>query len=626
MVEGVASEVKKMAKKEATKGTVKNGRKSKDGMAYNANHNTLETTRRGQSHIDQKRLELNSYFQFKSDGSMLRIKGGHGGFDAKKHEKKIYDALYGEGLKARNERYTKTRHLERVRTIKDLYQDPKTAPLETIFQIGNSKDDMDPILRTNALTRAWAETVQVMQEKYGEHMKFLDAALHCDEAVDHIHCRVAFIGHDRHGFAVPSQNSALAAMGFERPDLDRPNSRYNNPTISFTDELRETFYQACERQGIKINREVQSYSQRQVEILEYKCDRYREENQALEQQAREARERAAAAEDRQQRAEEKTQAAQEALERVLGDTNTLKDEIKALRASQAALEAENERLTDKKDQTEKALEEVKAQGREVVAQNKQLREENKTLEDKNQKLENRQGKLEARLEEVTAQGIEISTKNKELRQANDQLTEKNKQLQEEIKQLQAEVDSLEMQLAQLRDSKAAAERETERAKADRAAALEAAQKLEKYQKQLFERQNSRLVKQYGTLEPQKEKKNLRGQVTQEARPECVIVCKKDLERVEDQARYNIHVHLTDATIKELDKKISENEIIQSLQSQVEQQQREITSLRVNNERKGQKLQDREWAVEQYENTLQMYGLGQYILGDRNRDRDEPEWK
>ena len=154
-----------MAQNGTTKGTVKNGRKSADGSAYNANHNTLEATRMQQSHIDQERHELNRYIQFKSDGSMSIIKGGQGGFDARKHEMKIYKDLYGAGLDAKNERYTKTRHTERCRTVKDLYQDPKTAPLETIFQVGNSKDNLDPQLRTQALTRAWAETVKAMQGK-----------------------------------------------------------------------------------------------------------------------------------------------------------------------------------------------------------------------------------------------------------------------------------------------------------------------------------------------------------------------------------------------------------------------------------------------------------------------------
>ena len=95
-----------MAQNGTTKGTVKNGRKSADGSAYNANHNTLEATRQQQSHIDTERQELNRYIQFKSDGSMYVINGGHGGFDARKHEMKVYKDLYGEGLEARNERYT----------------------------------------------------------------------------------------------------------------------------------------------------------------------------------------------------------------------------------------------------------------------------------------------------------------------------------------------------------------------------------------------------------------------------------------------------------------------------------------------------------------------------------------
>ena len=153
-----------MAQKNATKLTVKNGRKSKDGMAYNANHNTLETTRKQQSHIDQERTAQNIYIQFGRDGAMHFIKGGNGGFDARRHELRRYEQLYGAGLEARNERYKATRHDERCRTIKDLYQDPKTAPMETIFQVGNSKDDMSPEQRTQTLARAWEETAKLIHD------------------------------------------------------------------------------------------------------------------------------------------------------------------------------------------------------------------------------------------------------------------------------------------------------------------------------------------------------------------------------------------------------------------------------------------------------------------------------
>lgn len=572
-----------MTQKETTKGTVRNGRKSKSGEVYNANHNTLEATRKQQSHIDQERAGLNVYIQFNREGSMYVIKGGQGGFDARKHEMKRYKELYGEGLEARNERYTKTRHTERCRTIKDLYQDPKSAPMETIFQVGNSRDKMDPKIRTNLLIKAWTETVQIMQQKYGKNMHFLDAALHRDEAVDHVHCRVAFIGHDRHGFAVPSQNSAMNEMGIERPDLSKPNTKYNNPTITFTDELRETFYQACERQGIQIDRNVISHSKRQVEILEYKCDQYRKENQELEQEKQEHIQAARAAKTREQESEQRAQEAQRALEQVREDKNALNEQITALRASQAALEAKNEHLSDYNTKLEERKVEAIQEGQAIVAENQQLKEANK------------------------------------------QLVGTTQQLRQQVEQLQAEVDSLEIQLGNLQQSKAAAERETERAKADRAAALEAAKKMEEHQRHLFELHQSRLLRRYETIPAQKEKKNFRGQVTQEERGECVVVDKKDLERIENQARYNIHVHYTKATMKELDKKISENEIIQGLQAQVEQQQKEITSLRADNERKGQKLQDREWAVEQYEKTLAQYGLGQYILGRTDREY-EHYWK
>lgn len=41
----------------------------------------------------------------------------------------------------------------------------------------------------------------------------------------------------------------------------------------------------CERCGLEIDREVQNYSKRQVEILEFKCDKFREEMAEAKRQA-----------------------------------------------------------------------------------------------------------------------------------------------------------------------------------------------------------------------------------------------------------------------------------------------------------------------------------------------------
>ena len=72
-----------------TKATTHNKR-SRGGKAFNANHNTLERTREMQSHIDQTRFHENVYYRFTPGKKPERIPGGSGGFDATKHEKKIY--------------------------------------------------------------------------------------------------------------------------------------------------------------------------------------------------------------------------------------------------------------------------------------------------------------------------------------------------------------------------------------------------------------------------------------------------------------------------------------------------------------------------------------------------------
>lgn len=94
-------------KKQLDKASVHSGKANSQGLAYNANHNTMEEARSNQPHIDQERIRLNTYLQYMGDGSTNRFQGGKGGFDARKHELQRFKELYGEGLEARNERYRK---------------------------------------------------------------------------------------------------------------------------------------------------------------------------------------------------------------------------------------------------------------------------------------------------------------------------------------------------------------------------------------------------------------------------------------------------------------------------------------------------------------------------------------
>ena len=565
-----------MAEKKTTqtKASMRNGRASKSGGVYNANHNTLEVTRKGQPHIDDQKFELNRYWKFEQKDrsfTIHKLDGGKGGFDSRKHELAVYEKLYKDGLEARNERYTKEGHKDRCKTIKDLYSHPKTAPLETIFQIGNSQMLMDGTMQKEdmreKLTQAWDQTMRQVVAMGRGHVIPLDAALHCEEAVPHIHFRAALGATDKYGHFIPNQNKALEAMGFDgrNPETGQKD-RYHNPLVAYTDKVREVFYQECEKLGLTIDREVTSESHRQVEMLAYKCEAARKEVAAAQEQLRQM----------EVERDEAVRAAQDALKAIQRETDTTQGRLEALRGSEAVLAAKNEHLSEYNT------------------------------------------KLEERKAEVIQEGQAIVRENQQLKAVNEQLRKTDASLREQVKRLQDEVDSLTMQLGQLQLERIQLQAETERAKADRAAALEAAQEMEKHQKELFDRQNSRLVSECGTLPAQKEKKGFRGQVTQEARPECVIVAKEDLERVQDQARYNINVHLTEATIKALDKKISQNEIIQGLQTQVQQQHMELLHLRGENSRLTQQKQRDDWTIEQMEQTLGLYGIASPIQQQQHR--------
>ena len=332
-----------MAKK--TKATFTQRRGSRDKGAYNANHNTLEATRKGQSHIDEELMYLNRYIRFDRNGRPHSSQGGNGGFNATQHEKERYEELFGQGLEARNQRYIATRHKERCRTMSEIYQDLKTAPLESIWQVGNSHSDMSREEMRKALIDAWNLTFRELREKYGKNMIPLDAALHMEEKSVHIHYRVVMGATDSYGYFMPNQTQALKEMGFERPDLTKPKDRYNNPLISFTDGIREIFYRNCERCGLEIDREVQNYSKRQVEILEFKCDKFREEMAEAKRQA-----------------EVQQEAAKQA-EIVLGQTQQSIKELNAkitqLTAENTGLKVENEALKNQLADLNRQIDETK---------------------------------------------------------------------------------------------------------------------------------------------------------------------------------------------------------------------------------------------------------------------------
>ena len=327
-------------KKKLDKASVHNGRANSKGITYNANHNTLELSRSNQPHIDPGRINLNRYIQYLDGGAAIAHKGGEGGYASRKHEVDRYKQLYGEGLDARNKRYIASGHRERVKSVRQVYRAPKTAPMETIFQLGKKGSQTDESNRTQVMAGAWGDVLQHLHQQYGANLIPLDAALHRDEINDHIHFRFTLGARDKFGHFMPNQSAALEAMGFDgrNPETGKKD-RYHNPLVAFTDEVREVFYQACERRGVQIDREVTSGSRRQLELLDQKRSGLERELAATQEATQRAKQSLDAMETKQLLAEMEAEEASLAAERAIQSKNEAQAAEAAIR-EQARYEAE----------------------------------------------------------------------------------------------------------------------------------------------------------------------------------------------------------------------------------------------------------------------------------------------
>lgn len=263
--------------KTRTKATYHCGRTTKAGKVYNANHNTRTETRNGQNHIDHERTERNLLYRIENN-KLIPCRS----YDCIEFEKKRYSELFGDSLKAKNERYIKQRHKERCRDIDDLYRDSKKCPFEMILQVGKANDDMTFEEKVELSKKINIDFVREMHRRYGTNFVPLDLSGHLDEASPHWHYRATFIYKGKDGLEA-NQAKAFEELGIERPDMTKPVGKHNNPLMTFTEQARELYYEICERYGFEIDREVKNPSQKHKETLEYKCEVLEKEVQAKDQ-------------------------------------------------------------------------------------------------------------------------------------------------------------------------------------------------------------------------------------------------------------------------------------------------------------------------------------------------------
>ena len=205
------------------------------------------------------------------------------------------------------------------------------------------------------LMGAAAELISNMQNRWGNNIQFLTLSLHQDETgADHIHARMTFCALDKFNQRVPNQSQAFEAMGIQRPDPTTKEGKYNCPLITFSELIRQEFYDLCEKRGIVIDREVKNPSQKHLSVLEYKCKKMEEVVDILTTQKKELE--AVATEQAQMIVLAKAE-----IEQVRTERDTLRDQNSITRTIQEALQqpdisVEAEIIPEKKSLTGKVVE------------------------------------------------------------------------------------------------------------------------------------------------------------------------------------------------------------------------------------------------------------------------------
>lgn len=195
-------------------------------------------------HIDQSRVRDNLYWHWDQEDGDNNFEGA---------EERYYHKQFGVALAAQNKRHMAARQRNRVKTMSDWLNAKNTCPEETIWQIGNMTEDVDP--------EDFAAAVEELQEwltewsaAHGEPYKILDTAIHMDEASPHAHSRRVWQYQDVDGTWKIGQNKALAAAGVPLPNPSAPEGPKNNRKMTFDAMVRDKWMEICESYGYEIER------------------------------------------------------------------------------------------------------------------------------------------------------------------------------------------------------------------------------------------------------------------------------------------------------------------------------------------------------------------------------------
>lgn len=258
--------------------TQHNGRKGKSG-AYSVKHNDRDFDLEKADHIDSDLTQTNVTQHIYS-----RKRPEMTFEEAEKH---YYEKHFSATLEERNAKQIASRHKDRVMTMDDYRRSTRYCPEETIIQLGDRTKDIDKDILQGIIS----EQMKWEHDTFPQ-VKMLNIAFHYDEpnAAFHCHIRRVWVAKDDKGQEYVSQKDALKQMGVERPDKEKPESRYNNAKMTHSKACREHLLQLCRERGIEFEETPKEPSKSGKTLEEFKAERLKEEIKDLKEEHNELEE------------------------------------------------------------------------------------------------------------------------------------------------------------------------------------------------------------------------------------------------------------------------------------------------------------------------------------------------
>lgn len=242
--------------------TTHRGRTNKKGKPFNPKHNdrNFDLNAPTAAHIDKERTKDNKVFLYDADGNAVQ------GKTIEQHEIEVYEQRFGTAIAKQNAKNDAKRQSCRNKSIYDIYTGEKTCPEEIIFQIGRA-DEENQVDRATA-EACFGEWIEWHRKTYPQ-IHIMDVAFHYDETSDHAQIRQCYIGHDKNGDEVESQNKALTEMQVEIADKSKQSGQYNNKKMTYTKATRDKLIAICKSHGIEIEEVPKEASKSGLDLMTY---------------------------------------------------------------------------------------------------------------------------------------------------------------------------------------------------------------------------------------------------------------------------------------------------------------------------------------------------------------------